>query len=227
MSATDITSTAKAVLSDPGFQTAFPVAGPAPEKQAPPEWLISILQSLADFVSWLAEMLPDSSGLSGMVSVFQGLGTVVQVLLLTILLFVAVMATVLAYRWLSPRMRNLTSGGTADNGTDRPARGSDRQDLLIRARKLIDAGDLDAAAACLFRAALGSVLDDDERRKRRSQTARRLVSQLQGDETTRRLLQRLVGLREAVHYAGRAPSPREFEDIFEDVSTLVRGQRAA
>ncbi len=227
MSAHDIISTAKTVLSDPDFQTAFPAAQPVPEQQPPPEWLESFLRSIVDFLKWLLDRLPDGSGLSDLVNVVQGLGDIAQVILLIVLLSVAVMATVIAYRWLAPRIRQLKTGSPTDQGTDGQTKGAEHHDLLSTARKLIDAGDLDAAAACLFRAALGSVLDDDERRERRSQTARHLVSQLQGDEPTRHLLQRLAGVREAVHYAGRTSSPQEFESLFADVSALIRRHQRA
>ena len=222
MSAPDIISTARTVLSDPDFQTTFPPAQPVPEQQPPPEWLKSLFQAIIDFLKWLLDLLPDGSGLSDLVNVVQGQGDTFQVILLIVLLFLAVVATVIAYRWIAPRIRQLKTGSPTGQDTDGQPKGAEHHDLLSTARKLIDAGDLDAAAACLFRAALGSVLDEEDRREHRSQTARHLVSQLQGDEPTRHLLQRLVGVREAVHYAGRASSPQEFESLYADVSALIR-----
>lgn len=228
MNAPDIISTAKTVLSDPQFQTSFPVPLSPPENQPPPEWLKSMLQHVGDSLKWLSELLPAGpTSPDGIMGVLNGLGTAVQVILFIILLFVAVMITIAAYRWLAPRIRNLQRSGQPGGNKSQQPDVSGRTDMLAAARKFIDAGDLDAAAACLFRAALSTVLDDEERQKRRSQTARRLVGQFQGSEPTRHLLQRLVHLREAVHYAGRELSLQEFETAFEEVGTLIRGQRTA
>ena len=188
MSAPDIISTARTVLSDPDFQTTFPPAQPVPEQQPPPEWLKSLFQAIIDFLKWLLDLLPDGSGLSDLVNVVQGQGDTFQVILLIVLLFLAVVATVIAYRWIAPRIRQLKTGSPTGQATDGQPTGAEHH----------------------------------ERRERRSQTARHLVSQLQGDEPTRHLLQRLVGVREAVHYAGRASSPQEFESLYADVSALIR-----
>jgi hypothetical protein len=138
-----------------------------------------------------------------------------------------VLAVMLLIRSIADRSRKPKTTGTPRTVTSPyPEREVSLGDL-DSARKAAEEGDYDRATALLLDAALGRALSDHERQIRASQTARRIVQDIDFSEDRRRILDSIVGLREDIHFAGRPPSPGRFDRVADEVASLAEAKDAA